>query len=289
MDMLSFDNMQASPFEKGKMPVLLSLCHVCDNPKWTYQYHVHDGHTELIYIASGKATYTLDRVPLSVKEGDVIIINKGVVHLITSDHDEPVDSWTCSVSGIAISGLPEGYLIPTNVYPLAPSGYDGSWILSIMQAIQAQHKRYGSTAVCEQLTAALCMLAIQIFSQAPAVTGKQKESIAPEIMNYISKHFGESITLQRLSEIFHISQSQISHEVRRMYGVSPVNSLIDRRMCEAKWLLITTKDSISYIASAVGYENADHFSNLFCKRIGMRPLDYREKFAPFSETKPFGL
>lgn len=289
MDMLNFGKMQESPFEKGRIPELLSLCHVCKNPEWIYQYHVHDGHTELIYIASGKATYTLDRVPLSVKAGDIIVINQGVFHLIESDHDDPVDSWTCSISGIALSGLPEGHLIPSNVYPLASSGYDGNWILSTMQAIQAQHKRYGSTAVCTPFTLALCMLAVQIFYRAPAITGKQKESIAPEIMNYISKHFGEPITLQRLSEVFHISQSQISHEVRRMYGVSPINSLIDRRMCEAKWLLITTKDAISHIASAVGYENADHFSNLFCKRIGMRPLDYREKFASFSEPKPFGF
>ena len=54
--------------------------------------------------------------------------------------------------------------------------------------------------------------------------------------------------------------------------------MIDRRISEAKWMLINTKDSLASISLQVGYENTTHFTNLFIKRVGYRPLEYREKF-----------
>lgn len=279
MDMIHFKNPQTLPFANGSPPQLLLLAHVCNNPDWVFYHHAHDDRTEIIYVASGKAIYTLDRVPLFAKAGDLIVIDKGELHSIESDKLEPVDAWTCAITGLQMPSLPPGHLLPSGTYPLVPSGEDGAFFLAAMQAIYSQHRRFGATGLCELLTSALTALAFQLFSRTTGIMYGKNESFASQIIYFINEHYMEQITLQLLSDTFRISRSHISHEVRKVYGVSPVNYLINRRLSEAKWLLIISQDSIASIATKVGYDNADHFSNLFYQRVGMRPLEYREQFS----------
>ena len=75
-----------------------------------------------------------------------------------------------------------------------------------------------------------------------------------------------------------MSADHISHEFKKIYGISPINYAIDRRICEAKWMLINTKDSLVSITRKVGYDNTTHFSDLFLKRVGYMPLEFRELF-----------
>ena len=49
-------------FEDNKQPKLLRLCHNFNNPGWVYNYHLHKNATEIVYIANGKAEYTIDMI-----------------------------------------------------------------------------------------------------------------------------------------------------------------------------------------------------------------------------------
>ena len=64
----------------------------------------------------------------------------------------------------------------------------------------------------------------------------------------------------------------------KIYGISPINYVIDRRLNDAKWLLINTNQSLVSISEKVGYENTSYFSKLFEKRIHYSPLEFREKY-----------
>ena len=84
--------------------------------------------------------------------------------------------------------------------------------------------------------------------------------------------------IKTIIRTFHISADYISHEFRKIYGISPINYVIDRRLNDAKWLLINTNQSLVSISEKVGYENTSYFSKLFEKRIHYSPLEFREKY-----------
>ena len=96
---------------------------------------------------------------------------------------------------------------------------------------------------------------------------------------YINENFSSNITLKTLSDRFAVSSSHISNEFTRIYGVSPIHYLIDIRLSVARGFLINTNYSVQEIALRVGYENCNHFTNLFQKRIGTSPNEYRKHHA----------
>ena len=85
--------------------------------------------------------------------------------------------------------------------------------------------------------------------------------------------------MDTLAQRFHISPSHISHEMQRLCHVSPIGYLIDRRIRQAQWELASTQLSLKDVALHVGYDNPAHFSHLFFERVGMKPLEFRRKYA----------
>ncbi|MEL7339497.1 MAG: helix-turn-helix domain-containing protein, partial [Bacteroidota bacterium] len=53
---------------------------------------------------------------------------------------------------------------------------------------------------------------------------------------------------------------------------------------KAKAMITEGKHSIGYIASAVGFANAGHFSRCFKKKFGLLPKDFRREY--FAKTPP---
>lgn len=49
-----------------------------------------------------------------------------------------------------------------------------------------------------------------------------------------------------------------------------------RRIGEAQSLLTSSDFNITYIASVVGYDDPNRFSQVFTKMVGMSPSKYRE-------------
>lgn len=58
--LMTFTPKDNNIFENNKQPKLLRLCHNFNNPGWVYNYHLHKNATEIVYIADGKAEYTVD-------------------------------------------------------------------------------------------------------------------------------------------------------------------------------------------------------------------------------------
>ena len=96
-----------------------------------------------------------------------------------------------------------------------------------------------------------------------------------EIANYLSRHYSEKLTLDDISRETFFSVAYCECEFRKAFGKSIINYLIDLRISEAKRLLTETSMSCSVIANMVGFDDANYFSRVFKKRIGLSPLRYR--------------
>ncbi|MBD5505454.1 MAG: helix-turn-helix transcriptional regulator [Lachnospiraceae bacterium] len=97
-----------------------------------------------------------------------------------------------------------------------------------------------------------------------------------EIRQYLNTHFADPLRLDDLEKRYHISKYRICHEFSKAFGSPPVRYLNLRRLEVATHLLLTTDRRIHEISLDVGFENTNHFINLFKREMGTTPQAYRD-------------
>lgn len=97
-----------------------------------------------------------------------------------------------------------------------------------------------------------------------------------ELRHHLDHNFIEPFRLDDLEKRYHMSKYRICHEFSAVFGSPPLKYLNTRRLEAAVNLLFTTDKKIHEIALAVGYENTNHFINLFKKEYGTTPHAYKE-------------
>ena len=102
-------------------------------------------------------------------------------------------------------------------------------------------------------------------------------SYAERIMQWIESHYHEEFTLAALVNELHLSSFHISHLFRKATGSTITEYLIYRRLREACLLLRTTSLSLQEICDKIGIGNISYFCQLFRKRLGATPAQYRAK------------
>lgn len=99
-----------------------------------------------------------------------------------------------------------------------------------------------------------------------------------KILKKIDAHFAENITLDSLSHEFGISKYHLSREFKRYVG-TPINEhTILTRLNQSKALLKYTCYPINEVSYKCGFNNINHFINLFKSREHCTPLQYRKKW-----------
>jgi YesN/AraC family two-component response regulator len=99
--------------------------------------------------------------------------------------------------------------------------------------------------------------------------------LTAKIVDYISTHFREKISLEDICQFTYFSPAYCANEFRKTMGKSIIHYLIDFRIAEAKKLLSGTSFSCATISNMVGFDDSNYFSRIFKKRTGLSPLKYR--------------
>ena len=93
---------------------------------------------------------------------------------------------------------------------------------------------------------------------------------------YIQQHYTEELTLNRVSEIIHVSPPYISKLFKEKLGMTFLEYLTRLRMEKAKQMLRETQESIRKIGCDVGYQDLKYFSRAFKKYEDVTPREYRD-------------
>ena len=93
---------------------------------------------------------------------------------------------------------------------------------------------------------------------------------------YIDSHLGETISMNAMANLCHLSPSYFSRLFRREVGEGFTDYVGRRKVESAKRELRNTDKSVSQISHELGYLNTGHFINLFKRFEGVTPLSYRQ-------------
>lgn len=162
-------------------------------------------------------------------------------------------------------------------YMTAISAYEdlGGAELDTQQKLQSLKKlilRAGSLA---EITREVERLVLEIASQCGSNDAWQTHALIGQIVQYADQAFADNLTLDFISRKFGINAAYFCKLFKRIMGVTFVEYLTERRICEAKRLMRST-DLLNYeIAERTGFQNPEYFSKTFKKLTGMTPKEYK--------------
>lgn len=244
--------------------------------------HAHQDLAEVLLICGGEGRFLVGETFYSVKAGDLLLYNSGVVHDEFSSEENAISAYCAAISGLRLPGLRENALIAGGTPPLFHPGEEAEDLRLLMDMMYRYllEDRPGCEALCHHLTLALLGRILQITGDPPRRDRAETEpkTLGRQVQAFIDGHFCEPLTLQDMGKALHVSPYYLSHVFKETSGYSPTQYLLRRRIGEAQNLLISTDLPMSKIAEQVGFETQNYFNLQFSKHVGMPPGKYRESF-----------
>lgn len=96
------------------------------------------------------------------------------------------------------------------------------------------------------------------------------------IFSYIETHYNEEINANTLAKLTYVTESYFCRFFKKQTGLTVASYLSELRIKKACNLLEKTDLGISAIAEMVGFEDANYFTRLFKRIIGIAPSAYRK-------------
>lgn len=138
-----------------------------------------------------------------------------------------------------------------------------------IRALDACFNQHVSFKLCEDIALRLCRLFTVETEDTNPVSA---------IENYIRENYMDpSMSLNKISDEFQISESYFSHMFKEKTGINFSNYLENIRMNEAARLIRETDTSLNELYLSVGYNNANSFRRAFKKIFGVTPSAMREE------------
>lgn len=98
-----------------------------------------------------------------------------------------------------------------------------------------------------------------------------------EVFDFIEANYHREINLSDVAQAIGYSPAYLTNRVKHETGKTVNGWIIERRMTEARSLLIETDWSVEQVAASVGYLNVSYFFRQFRQYQGTTPKVWREK------------
>jgi AraC family transcriptional regulator len=98
---------------------------------------------------------------------------------------------------------------------------------------------------------------------------------ALRVVRHVDVNLSDRLLVSDMARIAGLSLSHFSRAFSRHFSQSPRAYIINRRVEEAKRLMVTTDLRLSQIALECGFADQAHLSRLFRRLVGISPLTWR--------------
>ena len=106
-----------------------------------------------------------------------------------------------------------------------------------------------------------------------------------KVIAYLNEHYKEDITFKQLCKVFHVGKNYLYKTLKTQTGQTINNYIISIRMKNAKRLLEHSENSVTEIASMVGFYDYNYFIRIFKRYFNTTPLQFRKSFREETQDK----
>ncbi len=245
------------------------------NPPHRHEYQ------EIIWVRKGTAHHLLDDDRVEIRANTLLIVPKGRMHRF-----DPSEEVQCCVARFHDSFLPAESSIlfsqffgPSRV--TAPEG-EIPFIECLFSLIAKeyvnfnQHHRTTIRFIVQALAAKIEELTYAALEKRhPAVTGKWK--LWEQLNAAVEEHYRDNHSTGFYARELGISLRKLNQIVKAFLGKTAAEAIEERRILEAKRLILYSDMNIKEIAFDLGYEEHSYFTRVFRRFTGLTPSAFKRE------------
>lgn len=250
---------------------------------------------EMSYVYSGEINEVVNGKPITLKKGDLIILDTNVIHSVdmTGPNDimlnflinkeyfnnsffNQLDSENV-MADFLLHALYESHKY--NTY-LIFNTEENEFIQNIIckLALELIFPNLNSTAITDSCIIILFSELLRLYNAQEKTKDNnlpKQTKLSIDIANYISSNY-ETITLASAAEHFHFTPNYFSNLVKKYTGKNFKDLILDEKLKKSSYLLRNTNLTIEEIMEKAGISNLQFFYTKFKKHYGVTPHRYRK-------------
>ncbi|HEX5958539.1 MAG TPA: helix-turn-helix domain-containing protein [Hyphomicrobiaceae bacterium] len=248
--------------------------------------HTHRQMGQITFWTAGSGQYFLDDRILDFCAPAISFVPSRVVHGFNVSPGS--DAIVVSIADGALTEIAPLARLPLDTpVMLVASGQQACWrrIARLMAIIEESYSsshdgERGSDRVIYALAAAV-LGEVRRLSQAmrsqPRAQPDGPAPLAARLRSLVDRHFRDDWPVARYAAELRTTPYLLGQACRKAFGLTVKRLIIERRLLEAKRLLLFTIRTLDDIAGEVGVNDPAYFSRLFRNRTGLAPTDWRQQ------------
>lgn len=280
-----------TPYKNELIPYSITRT-IMENGLPDILFHWHTD-MEIIYVHEGQARFHIDTDYFNSEKGDIILIRPNALHSIhpieNTYHYMDAINFQLDLIGYSTKDFVSiHYLQPLYngqldfkrvIKPNQPGYTEIRQTLINSMEIGYYRKTFFELELKSELLKLLHLLFQYnyVYSSKQSIDGYRREEKIRTIIDYISEHYQEDLSINLLAELCGYSPTHFMNFFKKNLGVSCMDYLIHYRLRKATELLQHSTLSVLEISSEVGFKNLSNFNRQFKKIYKTTPRKYRDE------------
>lgn len=258
------------------------IFHYCDSKPINTDVHYHD-YYEVCCFISGDIEYWIEGRIYRPKPGDILLINPSELHRhIVNKQTHTYERIVLWIKKEYLEGLKfdiplvdcfnnKNFEITRHIKPAPIMRTD------IISKLSELSNEFYSDEYGSKLCAYSIFLRFMVeLNRLALLIGENREeeseqpSLVIEVLQYISDHYSEELSLDALSQKFFVSKYHLSHEFSNTVGTSIYRYILLKRLLAARQLLLSGVTP-SEAALRCGFKDYTSFFRAFKGEYGISP------------------
>lgn len=243
--------------------------------------HKHEQLAQVTYWFRGRGSYFIEDRVLDFSAPAVSFVPGGIVHGFSV---EPLESDALVISiadGLLLSARDRTVLSIDAPIMIAGTNSDRQWqrlsLLMDMIAEEYGTGAFGTQSMMASLASAILTQVARLALLAPSLSPSPEGTLATQLRRLIDAHFRENWSVGRYTDALATTPHLLAKASNVAFGMQVKELINERRLLEAKRLLLFTVRSLEDIAYEIGLRDAAYFSRFFRLRTGMAPSEWRRR------------
>lgn len=253
------------------------------------RWHWHN-EVQFALMEKGSAELLFLNESQVISEGEGIFINSNTLHQINPMTEDSVMITLVFnpilISGHNLSSIDKNYVLPIinseNIKFLAlnKEGKTKDMISKLTNIYEIYRKKEFAYEL--EIKSLLCSLWMDLGSillndmEPEAKIVSYDEKRIKTILEYMHKNYHNKLSLSDIADSVYISKSECCRIFKKYLKMTPFEYLMQYRVIKASDILESSNNSISDIASSVGFNDSSYFSKTFKRFMNISPKDYRK-------------
>lgn len=248
--------------------------------------HKHPQLAQITFWTSGSGIYRIEDETWSFSAPTVSFMPSGVVHGF--DIEPGTDAIVVSVADAALAAIAEHSALPLDQAVFVTGrGETALWqrLGETLRMIQAEYaeEQAGAEKILPPLIAVALSHIARLDAQSHAVTVPAAVALGGRLRRLIDRHFRDDWPVERYVEELGTTRHLLDKASHQVLGSGVRQAIGERRLVEAKRLLLFTIRTVEDVAYETGFNDPAYFSRFFRQVVGVSPAAWRKERIVSSE------